>query len=149
MYEVLVLFLSVIAIVLAAYIFYLKRERGILLREISDEILGSSNGTANQSFSFKKNSIICVSVWVKETFVDDKEIARLKEEKAIKFTDKGDVWVKWHHVEDFSKSDENSRSYVVTIDEDGNTWIQFGDGKQGKRPPAGLDNICASYRCGC
>lgn len=148
MYEVFVLILSVIAIAVAAYIFYVKHKKGILPQETS-EVVGSSNGAANQSFSFKKHSITCVSVWVMETLVDDKEVARLKEEKAIKVTDKGDMWVKWRNVEDFSKSDENSRSYVVMTDEEGNSQIQFGDGKQGKRPPAGSDNICASYRRGC
>lgn len=34
MYEIVALFLFVIAVVLAAYIWYLKRERSVLLREI-------------------------------------------------------------------------------------------------------------------
>jgi len=147
MYEVLTPFLSIIAILLGAYIFYLKHERGVLLREISDEISGSSNGKANQYFSFNKKPKICVSTWVKEMSITDKEISRLKKDKAIKITDK-EIWVKWRHIEDFSESYGDSRCFIVEIDEDGNSTVIFGDGKNGMIPPVG-DNVKARYQTGC
>ena len=38
--------------------------------------------------------------------------------------------------------------YIVREDEAGDTWVQFGDGKTGARPPSGIKNITAKFRTG-
>jgi hypothetical protein len=38
--------------------------------------------------------------------------------------------------------------YVVETDATGDSWVRFGDGRQGRRVPTGLDNIAAVYRTG-
>jgi hypothetical protein len=38
------------------------------------------------------------------------------------------------------------RIYKIQVDDDGSTWVQFGDGKRGAQPPSGIDNIKGIYR---
>jgi hypothetical protein len=38
--------------------------------------------------------------------------------------------------------------YVVREDDDGRSWVQFGDGKTGARLPSGVDNVVVRYRTG-
>lgn len=38
--------------------------------------------------------------------------------------------------------------YITREDEDGTSWVQFGDGKTGARLPSGKDNVVAEYRTG-
>lgn len=44
------------------------------------------------------------------------------------------------------KSDEEI--YIVREDADGNSWVQFGDGKTGARLPTGIKNVSTVYRTG-
>jgi hypothetical protein len=88
-------------------------------------ILGSSNGRPNQSFSSK---IPPYFIWVRET--DRKR------------------WVRWRRVKNFSTSDEKDQVYVLVVNSEGGTIVRFGDGKQGMIPSQGSDNIKATYRRG-
>jgi predicted phage baseplate assembly protein len=45
-------------------------------------------------------------------------------------------------------SSADARDYIVQRDEKGQVWILFGDGVYGRRPPAGTNNIRASYHVG-
>jgi hypothetical protein len=38
--------------------------------------------------------------------------------------------------------------YIVREDNDGNSWVQFGDGARGARLPSGVDNVTARFRTG-
>ena len=38
--------------------------------------------------------------------------------------------------------------YIVREDANGDSWVQFGDGKTGMRLPSGIDNVSAVYRTG-
>lgn len=38
--------------------------------------------------------------------------------------------------------------YIVREDEEGNSYVQFGDGETGARLPSGIKNVMASYRSG-
>lgn len=40
------------------------------------------------------------------------------------------------------------RAYTLTTDEQGKTWVVFGDGVRGARPASGVNNIRARYRQG-
>lgn len=43
---------------------------------------------------------------------------------------------------------KTERAYTLRTDEQGRTWVQFGDGERGARPASGVNNIRASYRKG-
>lgn len=47
-----------------------------------------------------------------------------------------------------STLENQGRIYGTTMDEDGNTHIQFGDGQTGSRLPSGRDNVASQYRQG-
>jgi len=103
-------------------------------------ILGSSDGTANQSLSF---NILLKDIWILEPSITDKDISKGKNEDVRKATG-GKVWVRWHPVDNFLESDEESRHY--TIDRDSGQ-TQFGDGVNGRIPTAG-GIIRATYETG-
>ena len=105
---------------------------------IEDEILGKSDGTAKQTFSFSKSPVLDEVVWVQEPVLGDADA------DAVESIEDGKAWVRWHAVEDFLESDEKSRHYV--IDRTSGT-IEFGDGINGMIPPAG-GIIKATYRSG-
>jgi uncharacterized phage protein gp47/JayE len=119
-----------------------------------EEILGASNGTANQEFQFLNPLIIAQDVWVKEPKMPSEDeqavIAKEEGENAILLVrdDVGEIketWVRWHEVEDFDNSESGSRHYTM------NRRLgiaRFGDGDKGMVPPPGVDNIKADYRFG-
>lgn len=44
---------------------------------------------------------------------------------------------------------DHRRAYVVVVGErTGDATVRFGDGVVGRRPPAGSENVAATYRCG-
>ena len=54
----------------------------------------------------------------------------------------------WKQVDTFFNSGPDDQVYVVREDEEGKSWVQFGDGKTGARLPAGVGNVTAVYRTG-
>lgn len=56
--------------------------------------------------------------------------------------------VLWHEVPTLYNHGPDERVYVSSTDNNGNTTIQFGDGKTGARLPTGQDNVRATYRQG-
>lgn len=54
----------------------------------------------------------------------------------------------WKRVDTFFNSGPEDQVYVVREDQDGNSWIQCGDGKSGARLPSGRRNVVALYRTG-
>lgn len=52
----------------------------------------------------------------------------------------------WTRVSSLSNRKSDEKIYVISQDGNGNTWIQFGDGKNGRRLPSGSENIVCSYR---
>jgi len=62
-----------------------------------------------------------------------------------------EVWVEdqlWERVESFLGHGPTDQVYVVREDGDGASWVQFGDGRTGRRLPSGRDNVVARYRTG-
>ena len=121
---------------------------------IRDEILGSSDGKADQVFQLIHKPVLPdLQIAVREPDrPSDYELETLRKElgKAdrssspiitVKDTDsETGVWVLWHQVADFYSSDASSRHFSLDpID----GRIVFGDGRRGKVPPAGHDNIMA------
>jgi len=54
----------------------------------------------------------------------------------------------WHEVATLYHAGPEDRVYAVRGEDDGATWVQFGDGLRGSRLPTGQLNIIASYRAG-
>jgi hypothetical protein len=102
-----------------------KDPDGTVIRDETYEraILGSSNGKANKTFYLCNGPVFSVNIWVLEQ----------------------SVWVKWERMDSFDGSTERDRHFVVQTDPDGKTTVVFGDGVNGAIPPAGEDNIKATY----
>jgi hypothetical protein len=54
----------------------------------------------------------------------------------------------WQRVSTLFGRKASEEIYIVREDADGNSWIQFGDGKTGARVPTGIKNVSALYRTG-
>jgi predicted phage baseplate assembly protein len=57
----------------------------------------------------------------------------------------GEVWVRWHEVQDMAASGPRDRHYV--LERVGGT-VRFGDGRHGMIPPEGSANVRIGYRTG-
>lgn len=93
-------------------------------------VIGSSNGSINQSFNLPDTP-----------FLDNTETVEVDEGGAGN-------WVEYEQVSNFLNSVSSSRHYKIETDSGGQATITFGDGTSGKVPPAGSDNIRATYRVG-
>lgn len=121
---------------------------------IKEEILGSSDGQPDQTFTFLKFPVLeGQEIRVREVLSEEEKgvIKDLLGEDAIFEVkdEKGEVtetWVFWTEVLDFFDSTEKSRHYTLNR---ATGQLQFGDGVNGMIPPAGDDNIKAfSYQAG-
>ena len=54
----------------------------------------------------------------------------------------------WKKVNTFFNSGPSDHVYIVREDDEGKSWVQFGDGKTGARLPSGNRNVVAKYRTG-
>jgi hypothetical protein len=120
---------------------------------IKDELLGSSNGNADQKFLFSKLPVFSSEVWVNEinAISDGERTKMLKEAEPLtkEVRDgKGNVtefWVRWSPVNDLLASSKDDRKYEI----DGAAgYIIFGNGEHGRIPPIGIDNIKTTYSTG-
>lgn len=123
---------------------------------VKDELLGSSDGRANQTLQLSRYPVLPgQQVWVIEQEMPVKEeyekIIEEEGEDAVVVTrdEKGiitEIRVRWHEVNNFYASGPGSRHYVI---EPGSGKIFFGDGTRGMIPSSGRDNIyCSLYRIG-
>jgi hypothetical protein len=122
-------------------------------RTVEDERVGSSTGGPDQSFELGAAPVTEVTVWVDEHAAlterartalatarpEDVETATTGDENHRGF------WVRWTRVDGFDTSNPDDRHYVL----DPVTGVlSFGDGRHGRIPPQGRDNVRASYRTG-
>ena len=56
--------------------------------------------------------------------------------------------IRWKRIDTFFGMAAQDQGYVVREDNDGKSWVQFGDGKTGARLPSGLGNVSIVYRTG-
>ncbi|MFC3959396.1 baseplate J/gp47 family protein [Halovivax cerinus] len=120
---------------------------------IENEILGSSDGSHEQSFGCSHAPLIDVEVWVDEhSALSAGERRRLRqtrpEDVDPEYDARGECtafWVRWESVSDFLASGPMDRHYVSnrTLG-----VVQFGDGDAGAIPPAGTDNVRATFTTG-
>jgi len=62
--------------------------------------------------------------------------------------DEGSGFTSYDELENFLNADGARRAFTKEIDADDKTTVFFGDGVNGKIPPAGVDNIKATYKIG-
>lgn len=126
----------------------------IQAENIRDELLGSSDGTADQKFWLAKTPVVTEEIWVNETAtISDEEKNRIIDEwgedsivESVDETGKTtEVRVRWQPVEEFFDSSVASRHYLV---ERITGEVRFGDGVHGMIPPIGRDSIRATYQIG-
>lgn len=123
------------------------------VRRITDEVLGTSDGTPEQSFTPTQQPVLDAEVWVDElaTLSAGRREALLSEHPdrvSIDTAANGDLqafWVAWERVDDFLQSDRDDRHFVL---ETSTGAIRFGDGSRGMIPPRGSDNVRATYTTG-
>jgi predicted phage baseplate assembly protein len=122
-------------------------------RTVTDELLGSSDGTPDQSFGVSAPPATHAEVWVDELAVlsagSRRDLAESRPEgvEAVVAPDEElrRFWVRWERVPDFLGSGPDERHFTL----DGTTGrVAFGDGVRGWIPPRGRDNVRASYRTG-
>ncbi len=98
------------------------------------EVLGSGSGArANQHFMLKKPL----------TYVSAKTPSGTESTIEVRVND-----VKWQEVPSLYGLDARIQGHIIRIDDNGNTTLTFGDGKNGARLTSGQENITATYRTG-
>lgn len=95
---------------------------------VTEDLLGSSNGLAYQSFKLNYPQVLTDSI---ELLVNE-----------------GKVFKVWKQVDNFIDSDSESKHFTVRVDEFDNCYIEFGSGRKGKIPAVCPNGIIASYRIG-
>jgi predicted phage baseplate assembly protein len=121
-------------------------------RTVEEEILGSSDGTHDQSFTCNAAPVSEIELWVDEvdslSRAEMRELATERPDAVDRLPESGDpaeFWVRWREVEDFLASDESDRHYRV--DRTSGT-VRFGDSQRGRIPPTGENNIRITYTTG-
>jgi hypothetical protein len=114
------------------YLYTVTATQGITIK---NEILGSSTGTPNQSFALKYTSAInAPSLGYGTVQISVNE---------------GAGYELWTDITDAPESvPETGKGFTTFEDENGTTWIQFGDGISTKIPSSGVSNVRATYRVG-
>ena len=103
--------------------------------ETVTETLGSGDSLeVNQQFRLKKTPLTFVSA-----ATPSGALSTLK----VRVND-----VLWHEASTLYGLGSKDLGYFVRIDDNGDTFVSFGDGITGARLPSGDDNITASYRSG-
>ena len=124
--------------------------------EVKNEVLGHSDGTPDQRFTFQRFPVLPgPQILVREhEMPGQRELKKLLEEEgpdALKVeTDEGgnpvEIWSRWHPVESFYASSQTDRHYVLDPVV-GN--VIFGDGRRGMIPPPGPNAVLAQrYQTG-
>ena len=101
---------------------------------VQDEVLGSSDGSANQRFTLRKAPVTFTSAGVASGAASSLQV-RVD----------GILWLEATSLYGLRPAD---RRYVVHRDDDGVAHVVFGDGVHGARPPSGTENVQATYRQG-
>lgn len=94
------------------------------------QILGSSDGGASQEFDLPDTP-----------YIDDTAVLEVDESG-------GGNWTEYVAVPNFLNSTSTSRHYRLEKDAEDKATAIFGDGINGKIPPAGTDNVRGTYRVG-
>ncbi len=103
--------------------------------ETKTEILGSGNGSVPfQKFLLKQKPL---------TYISSASASGIETTLEIRVDD-----IKWTEAPTFYKTSSEERIYITRTEDDGTTYVQFGNGITGSRLPTGVENIIATYRVG-
>jgi hypothetical protein len=104
---------------------------------VKDEILGSADGSAFQSYALKKLPL----TYLPST--DPEGLSAVQSTLIVTVND-----VEWNEQPNLASSLPDAQDFTTVLDDSGQTTVVFGDGFNGARPPKGLNNIHARYRKG-
>jgi predicted phage baseplate assembly protein len=104
---------------------------------VRDEVLGSGNGGAFQTFKLKKQPLTYLPA------NDSEGLSAVT--STLLVTVNG---VRWQEQRTLFESTPDGQDFTAVQDDDEKTSVIFGDGVNGARPPTGRDNIHARYRKG-
>jgi predicted phage baseplate assembly protein len=104
---------------------------------IKDEVLGSSDGSAFQSYGLKQKPLTYLPSSNPES------VAAVQ--STLLVTVNG---VAWDEQATLAGSSPHAQDFTTALDDSGQTTVIFGDGVSGARPPSGTNNIHARYRKG-
>jgi predicted phage baseplate assembly protein len=104
---------------------------------VRDEVLGSGDGSAFQSFELKQKPLTYLPA------ADPEGLSAVQ--STLLVTVNG---VRWKEQPTLLESAPNAQEYITAQDDGDQTTVQFGDGIDGARAPTGRDNIHARYRKG-
>jgi hypothetical protein len=100
---------------------------------VASEVLGSGDGSvANQTFKLKKSPLTYLPAPTGVT-------------STLKVYVNG---LRWTEVPSFFGVASEAQVYIVRQNDDGESFVTFGDGSRGCRLPSGSNNVIASYRFG-
>lgn len=122
-------------------------------RTIETEVLGSSDGSADQTFLVSTPPVVELTLWIDEHAVlseGRREALRERwpDRTELEIDAAGEptaFWVQWTREPELLDSGPEERHYVLDPTEG---TVLFGDGRRGKIPPRGTDNVRASYASG-
>jgi hypothetical protein len=106
-------------------------------RLVKDEVLGTSNGRANQRYPLTHGGLILRSLGQGQQIQKD----------VILLTELGGVIEEWRQQDSLSFSREGQRDYMIEIDENDQATVIFGNGAFGAIPAPG-SQIRVTYRVG-
>lgn len=96
---------------------------------VTDEVLGTSDGTPNQTFQLNNYPVI-------------------KDSVSLVVTEANGEIEEWTRVDNFLNSSPSDKHFTVSISADDKGIITLGNGNSGTIPSIRLDGIVASYRVG-
>lgn len=106
--------------------------------KVPGEKMGSGNASlSNQTFKLKKKPL---TYYLSPTADNDNGV---KNTLIVRVDG-----VMWTEVSSFYGRKENEQIYIVRQNDEGDSFVTFGDGIRGQRLPSGLDNIIAEYHFG-
>jgi Baseplate J-like protein len=132
---------------------FLNTTWAIQAETVSDEIIGSGDSTAGQTFTLKRRPVISEKIWIDEIkTISNEEMLQLKEEARYETREEMDkddnitaFWIRWQGRESLRLSAADDRHYEL---EPVPGQIRFGNGANGRPVPTGSNNIIANYRGG-
>jgi predicted phage baseplate assembly protein len=105
---------------------------------VAGEILGSGNpGIASQEFALARGPLTYLTDTDPGPFDGYRSTLRVRVSG-----------IEWREVASFYEQPPEARVYATREDEAQRTYVRFGDGVNGARVPAGIDNVIADYRVG-
>jgi hypothetical protein len=103
--------------------------------ETRNEVLGNGDGSqAMQTFALRQLPL---------TYISAPTPAGAESTLIVRVND-----VEWHEKDSLAGLQPEDRAFITQTDDDAKTKIIFGSGRNGARPPTGLENIRAVYRTG-